>query len=114
MALPFLYRTGKTLLAKTLARYVNVPFVIADATAITQVILAAITHVLGFSLIYLLGLISHQLGPTAFWALFLRPDRGRPTLHGWWAPVPQRYKGKVGAGARSTRLTAPPVTPPTF
>ncbi|AQK87683.1 CLP protease regulatory subunit CLPX1 mitochondrial [Zea mays] len=28
--------TGKTLLAKTLARYVNVPFVIADATAITQ------------------------------------------------------------------------------
>jgi len=29
-------RTGKTLLAKTLARYVNVPFVIADATAITQ------------------------------------------------------------------------------
>jgi len=31
-------RTGKTLLAKTLARYVNVPFVIADATAITQVI----------------------------------------------------------------------------
>jgi ATP-dependent Clp protease ATP-binding subunit ClpX len=30
-------RTGKTLLAKTLARYVNVPFVIADATAITQV-----------------------------------------------------------------------------
>jgi ATP-dependent Clp protease ATP-binding subunit ClpX len=36
-------RTGKTLLAKTLARYVNVPFVIADATAITQVILAGIT-----------------------------------------------------------------------
>ncbi|WVZ99372.1 hypothetical protein U9M48_044692 [Paspalum notatum var. saurae] len=28
--------TGKTLLAKTLARYVNVPFVIADATSITQ------------------------------------------------------------------------------
>ncbi|KAF8727374.1 hypothetical protein HU200_018977 [Digitaria exilis] len=28
--------TGKTLLAKTLARYVNVPFVIADATTITQ------------------------------------------------------------------------------
>ncbi|CAN6359364.1 unnamed protein product [Urochloa humidicola] len=28
--------SGKTLLAKTLARYVNVPFVIADATAITQ------------------------------------------------------------------------------
>ncbi|KAJ1263789.1 hypothetical protein BS78_09G213700 [Paspalum vaginatum] len=28
--------SGKTLLAKTLARYVNVPFVIADATSITQ------------------------------------------------------------------------------
>lgn len=28
---------GKTLLAKTLARLVNVPFVIADATTLTQV-----------------------------------------------------------------------------
>uniref|UniRef100_A0A452ZNE2 ATPase AAA-type core domain-containing protein n=1 Tax=Aegilops tauschii subsp. strangulata TaxID=200361 RepID=A0A452ZNE2_AEGTS len=28
--------SGKTLLAKTLARFANVPFVIADATAITQ------------------------------------------------------------------------------
>lgn len=27
---------GKTLLAKTLARFVNVPFVIADATTLTQ------------------------------------------------------------------------------
>ena len=61
----------------------------------------------------LVGLISHQLGPTVFWALFSHPDRGRPTLHGWWAPVAQRYKGKVGAGARMTRFTAPPVTPPT-
>jgi hypothetical protein len=34
---PFI--TGKILLAKTLARFVNVPFVIADATAITQVIM---------------------------------------------------------------------------
>lgn len=31
-----LSRTGKTLLAKTLARFVNVPFVIADATTLTQ------------------------------------------------------------------------------
>lgn len=31
--------SGKTLLAKTLARFVNVPFVIADATTLTQVIL---------------------------------------------------------------------------
>jgi hypothetical protein len=29
---------GKTLLAKTLARFVNVPFVIADATTLTQVL----------------------------------------------------------------------------
>jgi ATP-dependent Clp protease ATP-binding subunit ClpX len=29
--------SGKTLLAKTLARFVNVPFVIADATTLTQV-----------------------------------------------------------------------------
>ena len=29
-------RIGKTLLAKTLARVVNVPFTIADATALTQ------------------------------------------------------------------------------
>ena len=28
--------TGKTLLAKTLARLVNVPFVVVDATALTQ------------------------------------------------------------------------------
>jgi len=28
--------SGKTLLAKTLARIVNVPFVIADATSLTQ------------------------------------------------------------------------------
>lgn len=31
--------SGKTLLAKTLARFVNVPFVIADATTLTQVTL---------------------------------------------------------------------------
>ncbi|MCH85969.1 ATP-dependent Clp protease ATP-binding subunit ClpX, partial [Trifolium medium] len=30
--------TGKTLLAKTLARFANVPFVIADATTLTQAI----------------------------------------------------------------------------
>lgn len=29
-------RIGKTLLAKSLARIVNVPFVIADATTLTQ------------------------------------------------------------------------------
>jgi hypothetical protein len=75
MALPFLYRTGKTLLAKTLARYVNVPFVIVDATTITQVILAAITHVLGFSLIYLAPLIFHAI----FAAIYIR-ERQRTQL----------------------------------
>jgi ATP-dependent protease Clp ATPase subunit len=34
----FIFFAGKTLLAKTLARFVNVPFVIADATTLTQVI----------------------------------------------------------------------------
>lgn len=33
----FTIRIGKTLLAKTLARIVNVPFTITDATALTQV-----------------------------------------------------------------------------
>jgi hypothetical protein len=61
MPLPFLYRTGKTFLAKTLAQYVNVPFVIADATTITHVMLAAITHVLCFSLIYVAPLICHAI-----------------------------------------------------
>lgn len=32
----FTVRIGKTLLAKTLARVVNVPFAIADATTLTQ------------------------------------------------------------------------------
>ncbi|OQU84951.1 hypothetical protein SORBI_3004G147800 [Sorghum bicolor] len=53
------------------------------------------------------------MGPKAFWALFSHPDRGRPTLHGWWAPVAQRYKGRWGAGARGTRFTAQPFPPPT-
>ena len=37
---------GKTLLAKTLAKFVNVPFVIADATTLTQVssLISAVWH----------------------------------------------------------------------
>ena len=62
---------------------------------------------------YLLGLISHQLGPTAFWALFSRPDRGRPTLHGWWAPVTLRYKRKVRAGGSDHEVERATVAPPT-
>jgi hypothetical protein len=44
----------------------------------------------------LLGLISHQSGSTAFWILFSCPDRERSTLHGWWPPVAQHYKGRWG------------------
>ena len=47
------------------------------------------------------GLISHAIRPNGLWALFSCPNRGRPTLHDWWAPVAQRYKEKVGAGART-------------
>lgn len=48
--------TGKTLLAKTLARFVNVPFVIADATAITQVTMAGISCIWMFFLVCLVPL----------------------------------------------------------
>jgi hypothetical protein len=34
----------------------------------------------------------------AYWALIPRPDRGRQTLNGWWAPVALRYIKGVGAG----------------
>ena len=46
----------------------------------------------------MLGLISHQVGPTAFWALFSCPDQGRPTLHGWWAPSHSAIKERWGPG----------------
>ena len=36
------------------------------------------------------GLISFLIDPTVYWALDLCPDRGRPTLNGWWAPAVQR------------------------
>ena len=36
-------------------------------------------------------MISQPISPTTYWALVMRPDRGRPTLHGWWAPVALRY-----------------------
>jgi hypothetical protein len=39
----------------------------------------------------LLGFDLPPLGQTAFWALFSRHDRGRPTLHGWWPPITLRY-----------------------
>ena len=42
-------------------------------------------------------LISQPISPTACWALVTRPDRERPTLHGWWASVALRYIKRWGA-----------------
>ena len=50
-------------------------------------------------------MISQPISPTAYWALVTRPDRGRPTLHGWWAPVALRYIKRWGPAARGTRFT---------
>ena len=50
-------------------------------------------------------MISQPISPTAYWALVTRPDRGRPTLHGWWAPVALRYIKWWGPAARGTRFT---------
>jgi hypothetical protein len=36
---------------------------------------------------------------------------GAQPIHGWWAPVAQCYKERVGATARCARFTAPPHTP---
>ena len=49
-------------------------------------------------------MIFQPISPTAYWALVTRPDRGRPTLHGWWAPVALRYKERWGPAALSTRF----------
>lgn len=54
-------RTGKTLLAKTLARLVNVPFVIADATTLTQ---ASLLH-----FIILLDIMTYKT--ISYWFSFL-------------------------------------------
>ena len=58
-------------------------------------------------------MISQPISPTAYWALVSRPDRGRPTLHGWWAPVALRYIKWWGAAAHSTRFTVSQSAPPT-
>ena len=34
----------------------------------------------------------------------MRPDRGRLTLYGWWAPVALRYIKRWGPAARGTRF----------
>ncbi|XP_044951631.1 uncharacterized protein LOC123401840 [Hordeum vulgare subsp. vulgare] len=42
----------------------------------------------------------------------MRPDRGRPTHFGWWAPVTRAILTEVGAGAQLTRFAA--ATFPTY
>jgi hypothetical protein len=54
------------------------------------------------------GLISPPMGPMTHLALDLRPDRGRPTLTGWWAPVILRDI-KRGGGRRLALRGSPPV-----
>jgi hypothetical protein len=53
----------------------------------------------------------HRYGPKAVTGWIPRPGRGAQPIHGWWAPVAQCYKERVGTTARSTRFTAPPHTP---
>ena len=48
------------------------------------------------------GLISFLIDPTVYYALNPRPDRGRPTLNGWWAPAAQR-QNKKGVRGRGTQ-----------
>jgi hypothetical protein len=58
-------------------------------------------------------LISPPMGPTAHWALDLRPDQGRPTLIGWRAPVTLRDI-KRGGDRRLALRGSPPATHPTY
>jgi hypothetical protein len=53
----------------------------------------------------LLVLISSSSAQQPSWALNSCPDRGHPTLHGWWAPIALRYINTWGLAARSTRFT---------
>ena len=57
-------------------------------------------------------MISFLIGTTAYLALNPRPDRGRPTLNGWWAPVALRYKERWRPAAHGTRFTCAPPNPP--
>lgn len=52
-------RIGKTLLAKTLARVVNVPFAIADATTLTQA--SALFNII-FHIMFILSFIINVVG----------------------------------------------------
>jgi hypothetical protein len=62
----------------------------------------------------MLGFDLPPLGPMTFWALFSRPDRGRPTLHGWCTPVTLRYYRGGGRPALGTRFTLSRHSPPIF
>ena len=54
-----------------------------------------------------------MLEPTPYWALVTRPDRRRPTLHGWWTTVALRYIKWWGPAAHSTRFTVSHSASPT-
>jgi hypothetical protein len=55
------------------------------------------------------------VGPTATGPLISRPDRGRPTLNGWWAPVTLRNIKEVGAAGSGYEVRRQPhIPPPTF
>ena len=58
-------------------------------------------------------MISQPISPTAYWALVTCLDWGRPTLHGWWAPVALRYIKWWGPTTHCTRFTVSQATPPT-
>ena len=58
-------------------------------------------------------MISQPISPTAYWVLVTRPDRGRPTLHGWWTTVALRYIKWWGPAAHSTRFTVSHSASPT-
>jgi hypothetical protein len=62
----------------------------------------------------LLELISSESSPTADSGLDLRPNRGRPTQQGWWAPVAQchiRESGGHGLKIRGSPSCHPTPNP---
>jgi hypothetical protein len=56
----------------------------------------------------------HQWAQRPTGPLISRPDRGRPTLDGWWPPVTLRYIKEVGATGSRYEVRRQPHTPPTF
>jgi hypothetical protein len=62
----------------------------------------------------MLGFDLPPLGLTTFWALFSCPDRGRPTLHGWWTPSHCAIYRGGGRLALGTRFILSRHSPPIF